>query len=455
MPDRVMLDFTDASIWKSENNSPFEIAPGGHGLRVRLTTQPHWPNIYTTELPQDWSTHRFINFDVFLEGELDALAGIWLRDANRVKITHFFELTPGRHMLSVDLHEHCKESKIDLKNIVALCLFRGWPRWPEEVVMTFDNLRLSEQDQNTLQPPVVNQQTIQKYFAPPKGLENNFGPHKSPLIFNDGRRVTDASQWPARRQEILNYWHGEMGSWPELITQPEVETLKVERVDDYMQHTLRMRVGPRQHTTGYALVPDGKGPFPAVLVVFYDPERPAGIVGRNTRAFGYDLVKRGFVVLCVGEKAFTANTNDFYFREEEEPFLQPLSFLAYVAADCYHVLAKMPIVDPARIGVMGHSYGGKWAMFASCLYDKFAAGVWSDGGIVFDEEFANINYWEPWYLGRERGFQRARGVITPESPRTGAYKRIIESGHDLHELYALMAPRPFLVSGGSEDIPAR
>jgi hypothetical protein len=32
---------------------------------------------------------------------------------------------------------------------------------------------------------------------------------------------------------------------------------------------------------------------------------------------------------------------------------------------------------------------------------------------------------------------------------------IIEAGHDLHELHALMAPRPFLVSGGAEDPPAR
>ena len=30
-----------------------------------------------------------------------------------------------------------------------------------------------------------------------------------------------------------------------------------------------------------------------------------------------------------------------------------------------------------------------------------------------------------------------------------------ERGHDLHELHALMAPRPFLVSGGSEDGVAR
>ncbi len=112
-------------------------------------------------------------------------------------------------------------------------------------------------------------------------------------------------------------------------------------------------------------------------------------------------------------------------------------------------------VDPGRVGVMGHSYGGKWAMFASCLYDKFACAVWSDPGIVFDESRPNVNYWEPWYLGWEPGRTRKRGVITAESPRTGAYKRLIESGHDLHELHALMAPRPFLVSGGSEDPPER
>ena len=68
------------------------------------------------------------------------------------------------------------------------------------------------------------------------------------------------------------------------------------------------------------------------------------------------------------------------------------------------------------------------ALFASCLYEKFACGVWSDPGIVFDEARSNVNYWEPWYLGREPGRTRKRGVITPESPRTGAYKRLVESG---------------------------
>ena len=32
---------------------------------------------------------------------------------------------------------------------------------------------------------------------------------------------------------------------------------------------------------------------------------------------------------------------------------------------------------------------------------------------------------------------------------------MIETGRDLHELHVLIAPRPFLVSGGSEDPPSR
>src|SRR5690606_5244598 len=125
------------------------------------------------------------------------------------------------------------------------------------------------------------------------------------------------------------------------------------------------------------------------------------------------------------------------------------------AANSYEMLAGLPYVDKDRIGVLGHSYGGKWAMFASCLYDKFALGVWSDGGIVFDETRPNVNYWEPWYLGYDRNTWRTPGVITDSSGRTGAYKKMIDTHTDLHELHALMAPRPFLVSGGSEDPVSR
>jgi len=197
--------------------------------------------------------------------------------------------------------------------------------------------------------------------------------------------------------------------------------------------------------------------LPAVLVVFYDPETAIGL-GKEMRDFGLQLAKRGFVVLSIGTPEFCSLKPPYKPLCESpagQPQFQPLSALAYVAANCHTALANLPNVDPARIGIVGHSYGGKWAMFASCLYEKFACAAWSDPGIVFDETRPNVNYWEPWYLGWDLARQRQRGVPSGSNPRTGPYQTMIESGRDLHELHALMAPRPFLVSGGAEDPPKR
>jgi dienelactone hydrolase len=249
-----------------------------------------------------------------------------------------------------------------------------------------------------------------------------------------------------------------MGAWPSLIEKPKVVYLAEARRENFTQHRVCVEIAPNEQTVnGYLLVPDGRGPFPAVLVVYYDAETGVGL-GRELRDFALQLTKRGFVTLSIGTPDFCSLRPPYkplYESGKDETQLQPLSALAYVAANCYNCLANHPKINPERIGIVGHSYGGKWAMFASCLYEKFACAVWSDPGIVFDESRPNVNYWEPWYLGYEPGKTRKRGIPSEANPRTGAYKKLLQEGHDLHELHALMAPRPFLVSGGSEDTPER
>lgn len=292
----------------------------------------------------------------------------------------------------------------------------------------------------------VDSEQIELFFKPPTEFANDFGTYRSPLKFDDGRPVRTAADWSRRREEILQYWHKVMGSWPPLIEKPKIEFLEKTHRDNFTQHRVRMEIAPEQTTVGYVLVPDGKGPFPAVVVPYYEPETSVGLSTNKLRDFGYQLTRRGFVTLAIGSPGGDARK-----PATGEVTCQPLSFLAYVAANCRNALASLPEVDPKRIGIVGHSYGGKWAMFAACLDRQFACGAWSDPGIVFDESRPNVNYWEPWYLGSEAELQRKPGVPTKENPRTGAYKVLIEKGHDLHELQALMAPRPFLVSGGSED----
>ena len=287
------------------------------------------------------------------------------------------------------------------------------------------------------------------FFHPPTEFANDLGHYRSPLLFADGSPVKTADAWQKRRAEIRTQWHDWMGPWPELIAKPKVEFLSKERRDGFTNHRVRVQVAPERTTDGYLLMPDGKGPFPAVVVVFYEPETAIGKGKAPGRDFALQLVKRGIAALSIGGSPET------YYPNKAKCKLQPLSYHAYEAANCYNALAALPEIDPKRIGITGHSYGGKWALFAACLHDKFACAAWSDPGIVFDEKRPNVNYWDPWYLGFAPGKERKGDLPTPENPAIGPYKKMRETGHDLHELHALMAPRPFLVSGGSEDPPER
>lgn len=296
---------------------------------------------------------------------------------------------------------------------------------------------------------------IKPYFTPPVKWQGKTGAYSSPLKFSDGTTAKTAADWRRRRAEILSQWEGLLGKWPPLITEPKVEILDSKRRENFTQHRVRFLWTPNEKTTGYLLVPDGEGPHPAVVTVFYDPETAIGI-GNPNRDFALQLARRGFVALSIGTtEASAARTYALYYPSIEDAKVAPLSMLGCAAANAWHVLASRPEVDSKRIGIVGHSFGGKWAMFASCLFDKFACAAWSDPGIVFDEARGSVNYWEPWYLGYHPKPWRKRGLITKENAAHGLYPKLTAAGRDLHELHALMAPRPFLVSGGSEDGPHR
>jgi hypothetical protein len=288
------------------------------------------------------------------------------------------------------------------------------------------------------------------FFAPPAQFAGDFGNHRPLLAFADGRAVRNATDWQARRAEILRVWSDEMGVWPPLLESPRLGFVSKTHRENFTRHRVRVPIAASQQLDGWLLVPDGPGPFAAVLVPYYEPETGIGQGGEGLRDFALQLARRGFVTLSIGSPGGDARKPALGGAQ-----CQPLSFLAYVAANCRNALAALPGVDGKRIGIVGHSYGGKWALFAACLNEGFACGVWSDPGIAFDEARPNVNYWEPWYLGLDPARTRTPGLPTVANPGTGAYKRLMESGHDLHEILSLMAPRPFLVSGGSEDPPER
>ena len=88
-------------------------------------------------------------------------------------------------------------------------------------------------------------------------------------------------------------------------------------------------------------------------------------------------------------------------------------------------LVTRPDVDSKRIGIIGHSLGGKMALYAAAFDPRLAVIVSSEPGI----SLSFSNYEAFWYLGKQRPTDR-----------------------DQQELLALIAPRPFLlIAGESSD----
>ena len=141
-----IIDFEDASIWKSENNSPFEVSTehvtqGKKSLKVNYTNKPEWSNILTDKMPADWTGFRYLNVDVFLEGQLPAEFGIWIRDKAFHKAESSFILGPGANTLTIDLDDLKNRLEFDRGNVIAMCLYKNSK---EEITVYLDNMCVSE-----------------------------------------------------------------------------------------------------------------------------------------------------------------------------------------------------------------------------------------------------------------------------------------------------------------------
>ncbi|MAI71877.1 MAG: hypothetical protein CMM01_13310 [Rhodopirellula sp.] len=396
----------------------------------------------------------------------------------------FFDLAvdPSEQRFISPTTQTQSESERRLALQQVLDAFPGNNQWPwkfrsisaRKARAAADAPRRAEWISNDVAPP----ESLEKFFQCPPDYELQLGDHRSPLDSGNGVLVTTPQQWQQRRSEILDTWHQIMGPWPALDANPKFEQIAVTRRKNITQRQLKLGIGiGREMVDAFMLIPDGDGPFPAVVVPYYDAQTGIG-KGVELRDFGWQLAKRGFVTLSIGKPNSGINFDNpreaghrgqYFGSEGKVVKTQPLSALAFAAANAHTFLASRPEVYPDRIGIVGHSFGGKWSLFASCLYEKFACAAWSDAGIVFDERDrrkenpgGSVNYWDAWYLGFELGkentstqSQRFRKLPSEGEPRTGSYKTLIEGGHDLTELHALMAPRPILVSGGTADRPER
>lgn len=79
-----------------------------------------------------------------------------------------------------------------------------------------------------------------------------------------------------------------MGEWPPLLKYRQMKITVTVRRDGFTQYRVRFNWTPNEESQGYLLVPDGKGKKPAVITVYYEPEKPCD--------WGSRIIPTGFCI---------------------------------------------------------------------------------------------------------------------------------------------------------------
>jgi len=265
-------------------------------------------------------------------------------------------------------------------------------------------------------------------------------PELAPLLVDrQGRPITTAAAWEARRGELLAEWRAILGA-PAIPRQPlpQVQVLDEEQVGDVVRRRIRYATGPGWETEAYVLrpragTPQSQGPQPAAIVlhstVDHTIRQPAGLEGPPEKFFGLKLAQRGYACICPRNYLWP-DSGRIAAQAEAERFLRQypgatgMAKMLHDAQLALDLLLAEPGVDATRVTAVGHSLGAKEVLYLAAFDPRVTCTVSSEGGI--GTRYSN---WDAaWYLG--------------SAIRQPTFR------HEHHELLALIAPRPFLLMGG-------
>jgi dienelactone hydrolase len=270
-------------------------------------------------------------------------------------------------------------------------------------------------------------------------------------LLSDGDvAITEIDQWEEKRQDIVSRLYSTIGTPPVSRNTRAIETLHEEKLLEYVRRKIRYTVGDGDRITAYLLIPhDVERLAPAVVAMHQTvnsgKDEVVGLDGHQDFAYGHELAERGYVVLAPdyltagervypGEEAF--ESGPFYDQQPNWSMVGKNVEDSMAAVD---VLCALDWVDKERIGAIGHSHGGHNAIFAVALDERIKVGVSNCGMSVFSEEEERLE----WSL--EEGY-----IYIPALREYFLQGK--ETPFDIHEIAALIAPRPWLNISSYSDV---
>lgn len=223
-------------------------------------------------------------------------------------------------------------------------------------------------------------------------------------------------------------------TWLELIGSPEnygfvhsCKLLKTYEYNDMFVELYEQNNGPGTTQRVMKAVPRNiSGKLPAVAVPFYYPEAMLGFDPETNEelprfvevSMMKDMARRGFIAASADayyityphKREISGGWNNWVevgdCIQKEQPGWSGVGKLFADTQLLIDMLSDDPRVDADRIGITGHSLGGKMAFYAGTLDDRIKAVMVSDFGFGWDQ----TNWSDTWYWGGKLEQLKARGI---------------------------------------------
>ncbi len=255
-----------------------------------------------------------------------------------------------------------------------------------------------------------------------------------PFTKLDGTRLTQKSEWTCRRQEILQqvyqYIYGEKPTKPESVT----GTVSATEVTVTIQHN-----GLTESFTAAVELPDGQGPFPAV--VSFSGSGPSAL-----------MRTMGVAVINFNQGDVGSASAGLFQRLYGATSAGNLAAWAWGASRIVDVIqaADGSVIDASKLAVTGCSFLGKAAFAAGALDERFALVVPLESGIGGVPSYKIVPQLEPNPTGSGTGPEQPQHAINsgwlPSTSLVADFNRLPV---DTHEILGLVAPRGLLVLGNT------
>jgi hypothetical protein len=282
------------------------------------------------------------------------------------------------------------------------------------------------------------------------------------LAVND-KKITSPGGWQARREYTKNLLDKFIGT--PLRSKPPLAA-KITGEKDRGDHVLRKfsyQTEPGEFVPAYLLIPKKRAKrVPAVLCPHQTTQagknEPAGLAGNPQLHTALHLVKRGYVTLtydalCFGERHDPASGHygdaiPFY---KEHPRWSLMGKMFWDVQRAIDYLETLDFVDTDRIASIGHSHGGYTTLFSMAFDDRIKFGVSNCGFDTFRIDGNTFRWSKATALLPLLGYYVTNPRLNMDLYRAVPDSAVIDVPFEMHELLALIAPRPLLLSASDED----